>query len=43
MIKAIIIDDEQHCIDALKADILKYCGNIEICAVCLSAKTLITT
>ena len=38
MIKAIIIDDEQHCIDALRADISKHCGNVEICAACISGK-----
>jgi len=38
MIKAIIIDDEQHCIDALKNDIDKYCGNVEIAATCSSGK-----
>jgi len=38
MIKAIIIDDEQPCIDALKSDIVKYCSNVEICATCLSGK-----
>lgn len=41
MIKSIIIDDEQHCIDALKADLDKYCGNVEISASCLSAKEAI--
>jgi two-component system LytT family response regulator len=38
MIKAIIVDDEQHCVDALKADLDKYCGNVEIAATCLSGK-----
>ena len=38
MIKSIIIDDEQPCIEALKSDIIKYCSNIEICATCLSGK-----
>ena len=38
MIKSIIVDDEQPCIDALKSDIIKYCSNIEICATCLSGK-----
>src|SRR4029078_3963113 len=28
----------QHCIDALKTDIDKYCGNVEIAATCSSAK-----
>ncbi|HVE61039.1 MAG TPA: LytTR family DNA-binding domain-containing protein [Chitinophagaceae bacterium] len=38
MIKAIIIDDERHCIDALTDDLLKHCGNVEIAAKCNSAK-----
>ena len=38
MIKAIIIDDEQHCIDALKTDLNKHCDNVEVSATCLSAK-----
>ncbi len=38
MIKSLIIDDEQNCIDALKADLNKYCGNVEISATCLSGK-----
>lgn len=38
MIKSLIIDDEQHCIDALKTDIDKYCDNVQICATCLSGK-----
>ena len=38
MIKAIIIDDEQNCIDALAADLEKYCGNVEVAAKCASGK-----
>ncbi len=38
MINAIIIDDEQHCIDALTADLSKNCGNVEVIAKCTSAK-----
>ncbi|MEP6845590.1 MAG: LytTR family DNA-binding domain-containing protein [Panacibacter sp.] len=38
MIKSIIIDDEQHCIDALVADIAKNCINVEVVATCASAK-----
>ncbi len=38
MISAIIIDDEQHCIDALTADLSKHCGNVEVIAKCNSAK-----
>ena len=38
MIKAIIIDDEQHCIDALVADLAKNCPNVEVAAKCASGK-----
>jgi two-component system LytT family response regulator len=38
MIKAIIIDDEQHCINALMTDLSKHCGNVELAAKCISAK-----
>jgi two-component system LytT family response regulator len=38
MIKSIIIDDEQPCIDALQADLAKYCNNVELCATCSSGK-----
>lgn len=38
MIKAIIIDDEQDCIDALVADLARYCGNVEVAAKCASGK-----
>lgn len=38
MIKSIIIDDEQHCIDALVADLSKNCSNVEVAATCASGK-----
>ena len=38
MMKAIIIDDEQHCINALTADLQTNCPNIEVLAGCCSAK-----
>jgi two-component system, LytTR family, response regulator len=38
MINAVIIDDEQHCIDALAADLSKNCGNVHIADKCNSAK-----
>jgi two-component system LytT family response regulator len=38
MIKSIIIDDEQHCIEALSIDLSKNCGNVEIVSTCTSAK-----
>lgn len=38
MIRAIIIDDEQHCIRALLNDLEKNCPSIEVLATCNSAK-----
>ena len=38
MINALIIDDEQHCIDALAADLTKNCTNVKILGCCNSAK-----
>lgn len=38
MITSVIIDDEQHCIDALALDLAKNCGNVEVLAKCNSAK-----
>ena len=38
MIKAIIIDDEQHCVKSLQSDLEKNCPSIEVTAVCHSAK-----
>lgn len=38
MIKAIIIDDEPHCIDALANDLAKHCSNVEVAAKCTSGK-----
>ncbi|HSC54154.1 MAG TPA: LytTR family DNA-binding domain-containing protein [Phnomibacter sp.] len=38
MIRAIIIDDEQHCIQALKNDLQQHCADVEIVAECPSAK-----
>ena len=38
MIRSIIIDDEQHCIDALVADLAKNCSNVEVAAKCASGK-----
>jgi two-component system, LytTR family, response regulator len=38
MIKAIVVDDEQHCIDALAADLSKHCGNVQLADTCVSAK-----
>ena len=38
MIKSIIIDDEQHCVDALRADLDKYCPNVEVSGTCASGK-----
>lgn len=38
MIDALIIDDEQHSIDALVADLTKNCSNVNILGTCTSAK-----
>lgn len=38
MIRAIIIDDEQHCISALLSDLQQNCPGVEISDVCHSAK-----
>ncbi len=38
MIQSIIIDDEQHCIDSLKADLFRHCSYVEVCSTCLSGK-----
>jgi len=38
MIKAIIIDDEQHCINTLRNDIAMFCEDVVIADACLSAK-----
>jgi two-component system LytT family response regulator len=37
MIKAIIIDDEAHCIDTLSMRLKEYCPEVEILATCRSA------
>ena len=38
MIRSLVIDDEQHCIDALVADLSKNCSNVEVAAKCVSGK-----
>lgn len=38
MIKAIVIDDEQHCVKSLCNDLEKYCPNVEVVDTCYSAK-----
>lgn len=38
MIKAIIIDDEVHCLDTLSMLMSDYCPNVEIIKQCISAK-----
>jgi two-component system LytT family response regulator len=38
MINALIIDDEQHCIDALVTDLNKNCNNVTVLSTCGSAK-----
>jgi two-component system, LytTR family, response regulator len=38
MIRAIVIDDEQHCLKALCNDLEKHCPNVEVIDTCYSAK-----
>ena len=38
MINALIIDDEQHCIDSLVADLKKNCSNVKVLSTCSSPK-----
>ncbi|HXL58467.1 MAG TPA: response regulator, partial [Chitinophagaceae bacterium] len=38
MIRALIIDDEKHCIDNLQWQLKQYCPEIEVSAVCKDAK-----
>lgn len=38
MITALIIDDEQHCIDALQTDLSKHCNSVKVVGTCNSAK-----
>jgi two-component system LytT family response regulator len=38
MLKAIIIDDEFHCIDTLQLQLQKHCPEVEVVASCRSAK-----
>ncbi|HOY12382.1 MAG TPA: LytTR family DNA-binding domain-containing protein [Saprospiraceae bacterium] len=38
MIRAIIIDDEAHCVKSLENDLKMFCGNVEVMDTCFSAK-----
>ncbi|MCU0380771.1 MAG: LytTR family DNA-binding domain-containing protein [Chitinophagaceae bacterium] len=38
MIKAVIIDDELHCLDTLSIQLSDYCKDVEVVATCLSAR-----
>lgn len=38
MINAIIIDDEQNCIDTLSFDLDKHCSEVQLLATCTSTK-----
>jgi len=38
VISAVIVDDEQHCVDSLVIDLSKHCPNVEVTARCNSAK-----
>lgn len=39
MIKALIIDDEQHCLTSLAADLAKNCSNVSVVGQCNSSKS----
>lgn len=39
MIKALIIDDEKHCIDNLQWQLKQYCPEVEVTAICINAET----
>ena len=39
MIKALIIDDEKHCIDNLQWQLKQYCPEVEVTATCTNAET----
>ena len=39
MIKALIIDDEKHCIDNLQWQLKEYCPEVEVTATCTNAET----
>ena len=38
MINALLIDDEQHCINSLVADLTQYCSNVKVAGWCTSGK-----
>lgn len=38
MIKTIIIDDEQNCIDSLAFDLQKYCNEVDVLETCITPK-----
>lgn len=42
MIKAIIIDDEKHCIDNLQWQLQQYCPEVEIASICMNAEKGLT-
>jgi two-component system LytT family response regulator len=38
MIKALIIDDEKHCIDNLQWQLKEYCPEVEVATICINAE-----
>jgi two-component system LytT family response regulator len=38
MINALIVDDEQHCVESLLTDLIKNCSNVNVMTTCNSAK-----
>lgn len=38
MIRTMILDDEKHCVESLRLDLVKYCPEVEILATCTGSK-----
>lgn len=38
MIRTIILDDEKHCVESLRLDLVKYCPEVEILTTCTGSK-----
>ena len=43
MIRSVIIDDEQNCIDSLAFDLARHCPEVEIIETCTSPKQGLVT
>ena len=38
MIRAVILDDEKHCVESLQLDLARYCPEVDVIASCTSSK-----